>query len=821
MELNRRNFIKFLVGGVAGIHVTPLPWKLTDDSAIWTQNWPWVPVPPEGAFAAESTVCTLCPGGCGIEVRKVDERTVKIEGRTDYPVNPGGPCPVGMGGLQLLCNEDIRFTRPMKRVGPRGSGDFKDITWDEAMEALRGRLAVLREQGRPEALVAIDGSPRGSTQALLLERLLMSMGSSNYTRIPSAEDTFWMAGILMQGNEGPMAFDLENADFILSFGSGLLEGWGAPGRVLNAWGMWRGEQKGKTRIVQVDSRASNTASKADLWVAVKPGTEAALALGLAHVLVTKNLYDRAFVRNHAFGFEPWESSDGKRRAGFKALLLEKYAPSKVSRMTGVPAAEIERLATDFARARAPLALCGKGKGDLNGSLYETMAVLALNALVGGINRRGGVLVHDKLPLDPFAAVEADAIASAGLRKGRLDGAGSATFPFAQSLVNRLPEVVLKSRSTPVDTVLVLAANPLYTLPGSGAYRRMFEKVPFIVSFSPYRDETAMMADLILPDHVFLEKLQDVVWPSGLQYPLVGLSRPVIEPLYRTRHAGDVLIGLAKGLGEGVADNFPWENFEEALKERFKGIAEGAPGLTSFDGSTPPWQTMASGGDIRADYESLDDLWEKMQSGGLWFRPAHAYGVRNGLFKTPTGRFEFFSTQIELALEEQSQRGGTDEVLARMGVSARGDEACMPHFEEASSGGDPAHYPLILVPYEMINLASGWIPSPPFLFKTIFDNQLLKQDSFVELNPETAAKLNLRQGQRVMVESPAGRIQARVSLFEGAAPGAAYLPLGLGHTAYDEFLKDKGANPNEIIEPARDPLSGLPAWWNTRVRLRRI
>ena len=95
MEINRRHFIALLAGGAAGINLTPLPWKLTDDIAIWTQNWPWVPVPPKGEFSHVKSVCRLCPGGCGITVRKVDGRAVKIEGRTDYPVNPGGICPLG------------------------------------------------------------------------------------------------------------------------------------------------------------------------------------------------------------------------------------------------------------------------------------------------------------------------------------------------------------------------------------------------------------------------------------------------------------------------------------------------------------------------------------------------------------------------------------------------------------------------------------------------------------------------------------------------------------------------------------------------------
>ena len=128
LAINRRNFIKLIVGGAVGTGLSPIPWKLADDSSIFSQNFPWVPVPPVGEFTTEKTVCKLCPGGCGIEVRKVDDRVVKIEGRTDYPVNPGGICPVGMGGLQLLYNEGNRFTGPAKRIGPRGSGKYMNIS---------------------------------------------------------------------------------------------------------------------------------------------------------------------------------------------------------------------------------------------------------------------------------------------------------------------------------------------------------------------------------------------------------------------------------------------------------------------------------------------------------------------------------------------------------------------------------------------------------------------------------------------------------------------------------------------------------------------
>lgn len=819
MELNRRNFIKLLVGGAVGIQITPLPWKLTDDIAIWTQNWPWVPVPPVGAFESVSSVCTLCPGGCGIAVRKVDDRAVKIEGRTDYPVNPGGICPVGMGGLQLLYDEDIRFTRPMKRVGPRGAGVFQDISWEEAIETVSSRIAGLRSQGRPESLAAVDGTMWGSTMSLLIDRFLQAVGSPNYLRIPDAEETYRMTSSLMTGYDGPLACDIENADFVLSFGCGFLEGWQGAGRVINAWRILREKAlKEKAKVIQVESRASNTASKADGWIAVKPGTEAALALGISHVLIKNGLYNKPFVREQGFGFDDWTSPDGKEHIGFKTIVLKKYSPSQVAAITGLSPSQIESLALDFAKAKAPVALFGKGKGALNGSLYEFMSVMALNALSGNLNRPGGVMVCDPLPLKGLPDFARDAVASKGGAKPRLDGAGGPNFPFTGSLINNFADTVAAGAASPVDTLLVFSSNPAFTLPDGGAFRKALRKIPFIVSFSPFRDETAAMADLILPDHTYLEKRDDVTWPAALQFPLYGLTRPVVEPLYDTRHSGDVILQIAGTLGDTIADAFPWKGYGEVLKTRVEGLFESGSGLVRYDSATPVWESVKTGGTINPDYKDVDELWESLQSGGLWYRPRYPVNEGEYRFKTPTGKFEFYSTRLEQALSENAQGSSREEVLKAMGVQERGDEVFVPHFEETVAGRETSGYPLQLVPYEMVNLASSWVPNPPFLKKTLFDNELLKNESFAEINPKTAEKYGLKEGQRVWIESPSGKVRVRVTLFEGAMPGIVYLPLGLGHSAYDEFLKGKGVNPNNIIQPSKDPVSGLPVWWNTPVRI---
>lgn len=242
---------------------------------------------------------------------------------------------------------------------------------------------------------------------------------------------------------------------------------------------------------------------------------------------------------------------------------------------------------------------------------------------------------------------------------------------------------------------------------------------------------------------------------------------------------------------------------------------------SYDPDTPAWQRQTAGNGPKPEYESFDEMWEGIQSGGMWYRPVSSPRSWKGLFNTPSGKFEFSSKLIAQAIENYSNKISKKAALKNMGIAVTDDEACMAHYEAPKTGSDSSVYPLRMLPYEMINLASGWIPSPPFLYKTIFENQLLKDKSFAAINPKTAARYNLKEGALVAVKSPAGEVQVRINLSEGAMPGIVYLPLGFGHTAYDEFLKDKGVNPNNIVQAGQDPISGYPVWWDTPVKIVRV
>lgn len=733
MKLSRRCFLSFVAGGAAGTALSPLPWKLMDDVSIWSQNWPWTPVPPDGEGTYVNSTCTLCPGGCGISVRKIDERAVKIEGGQGHPINNGGICMLGLSGLQLLYGP-ARIQGPLKRIGKRGQGRFTSITWRQAIKEVADKLADIRSQGTPQSVGCIVPRSVG-TVPQLLNRLMRVYGSPNFFRMPSVEDTYEAALYLTQGADGYAGLDVENADLILSFGSSILDGYGSPVRMFQANSAMK-EKKG--HVVQIEPRLSNTAAKADTWLPIVPGTEADLALAIAHVLIAKQLVNQAFVANSVVGFE-----------AFAQMVKERYTPETVAGKTGIDAKTIENVATQFASAGNALAICGHGKGQTPGSLKEALAVHALNALVGNINTVGGVKALAPYDYIRFPDEEIDQVASAGLQTPRLDGAGSDAYPHARFLTTRLAQA-----ADGLEALLVAESNPCYSLPNSDAVTKAIQKIPFVVSFSSFMDETAMNADMILPNHLYLERYEDIPVTAGVSRPTVGLCRPVVEPLHNTQHLGDSVIQIAKALKGSVAQAFPWNNYDSCLK-------------------------MA-----------LDGKWNLLESNGVWMNQSAAAKGEAAVFATDSGKFNLMSGQI----------------------------GAIYMAGEAEIEGDPEIYPLVLIPYDSIRLASRYIGDTPFMIKTVSDRVLIGQDGFIDINPETAKTFGFANGKTALLKTPIGRATVRVNYDEGIMPGVVAMPRGLGHTAVDNFLADKGINVNRLIGPAEDPASGFDAAWGIRAKL---
>lgn len=583
MKIDRRSFLALGLGVAAGTALTPLPWKLTDDVSIWTQNWRWLPVPGDGDVTMEIGSCTLCPGGCGISVRKVGDRIVKIEGLPGHPVNDGGICALGISGTQLLYGGG-RIKSPMKRSGERGQNKWSPISWDDAIAEVTTEIKKLVEAGKQESLACITGSDQGTTP-LLFKRLLAVLGSPNFMTTSSMADSYSTVIRKMHGLSGAVdaGFDFENTGFVLSFGSGIVEGWGSPLRMIRTANDLKTK---KVSMVQVEQRLSNTAAFTQALVAVKPGTEADLALGMAAVIVAENLHSSSAVGGSSSGFSE-----------FAAMLKQQFSPDAVSAKTGLKNTAIAELARKFADpANRSLAICGRGQGSAPGSMREFMAVHALNALVGRVNTQGGVYAVQAPDYIDWAKDASMTAAITG--KTRIDEAGTGTFTHTDSLLNRLPAKILAKGDSPVGLLLVSEANPVYTLAGTKQVMEVFKKIPYIVSFSTIMDETTALADIILPNHSYLERYQDIPVRAGLVKPLINLAKPVAAPQYDTQNVGDVVIKIAKALESPVADAFPWENYEDCLAK------------------------------------TLGDKWESMKEKGFWTDEAFVPGAGATAFAFP-------------------------------------------------------------------------------------------------------------------------------------------------------------------------------------------
>ncbi len=748
-------------------------------------------------------------------VRVVDGRAVKIEGNPEHPINLGRLCPKGHIGLQILYDPD-RIKGPMRRIGKRGEGKWEKISWDEAIGIVAKRLRALRQKSEPHRLVFMSGRNRGQMGGLI-DRFLAAYGSPNHVGHSSiCADGTAQAHYLAQGFKSYAGYDWDNTNYLLCFGGGFVEAWRPTTRLLRAFGHMRRERPIRAKIVQVETRFSITAAKADEWIPINPGTDAALALGIAYVIIKGELYNKAFVAEHTFGFEDWtDQKTGKKHMGFKSLVLRDYAPEKVAKITGVPEATIVRIAREFAATPPAIAAGERGASMQTNGVYNRFAIHALNALVGSLEVPGGVIVQHGPPLAKWPDLVEDETAKKGVKEPRIDYAGTKKYPLAGKVYQDLPEMILGEGPYPVDTIMLYYTNPLFSTPDVGRWYKAIEKVPFIVSFSPFMDETSDYADLILPDHTYLERWHDdVIYPS-LGYPVISLRQPVVKPLYDTRNSGDVIIELARRIGGTVAKSFPWKNYEELIEEKVRGLHE------------------VQKGNIVAP--TFARFWEEFKKKGFWENPPYKFRDWEHGFKTPSKRFEFFSQNLEHKLEDLAkkevekakEKGKTlteeqalAEILRGLKLKAKGDEVYLPHYEPIRYVGDKKRYPLLLNTYKLMTHAEGRGANSPWMQEILGLHVGVKWDSWVEINPDTAKKLGIKDGDEVWVESVVGKIKTRAKLYPGAMPHVVNMPFELGHKAYGRWAKGRGVNPNEILVHENDRLGGLAGFFSTRVKVYR-
>ncbi len=694
--LDRRGFLKFIGGVAVGTLATPVVWKGLDDVSIWSQNWPWIPSLQYGNHdnTYVRTVSKMCPSAAATKIRLVGGRPVRVLSDPESPLG-GGVSALAATEVQMRYSP-ARLKRPLLRSA---DGGYKEISWEEAEKLLLEKLAAARKNREQDSLVCISGDDNGTMNELLAGFAAQS-GSGRFFPMPGDAQTTAKAWKLM-GGLGRVGYDFANSDYVLAVGANVLETWGTVVANRHAWGKARpvGAEPAM-RLAYAGPVQNNTASGADLWLPIKPGTDLFLLLGIARQLIKDGVAAQA--------------------PGIEALsaLSSKWTPEKTCEVTGLMPERFAAVIDSLKKAKKPLVLVGSDM-DQGGGTGPVRLGIAINMLLDRVNKEGGMRMLPLAPASVKGAASYDVLMQGDLVRYAADTAEG-----------RMPEV---------GVLMVYEANPVYALPGKN-FEAVLKKSAFSVAFTCFFDETARECDLVLPNALGLERYDDVAEPFGFGSFAYALVQPVAEPLHQARPAGDVIIDMAYKLGMNL------------------GVSDVVTML------------KAKAFNIGADWASLSD-------GNV------------------------FLSETVIPNRTLAYRFGPDDV------------ALVEKAEAAASGKDVA-----VAFVSKLGLGTSETAIPPFNTKLITRDELDKGMLVAAVNSATLDKLGLFEGSRVVLSNQAGKVVAKLRVFEGVTNDTVALTLGFGHSAFGEFNDGKGANVLALASPTVEPGSGLSVWNDVRVNV---
>jgi anaerobic selenocysteine-containing dehydrogenase len=533
--------------------------------------------------------CRMCHGGCGALVYTRAGKAVKISGDPECPINHGTLCSKGIASLQLAYHPD-RLTHPVKRVGPKGSGRWERVSWDEALDTLADRILNFKKEFGAESIVMGYGT--GRENEAVIYRFANLLGTPN---------------VLTAGH---FCYGPRIATGILTCGSNPVVDYENRPKCIMVWGNnavisnpdeYKGESLSVSlddgaALIVVDPRMTRLAARADIWLQLRPGTDTALALGMLNVIVKEGLYDQEFVADYTHGWEPF------------AERVEQYDPEKVAEITWVPTEKIVAAARLYATLKPAGIQWGVAVEQQINCADNDRVLMALMGITGNIDRPGGQVLfrtpninnvgrfgaHDLLPED-------QAQKRLGGDRFRLAGHFGIINPKC------VWDAVLTETPYPVKLLFFISSNPLLTRANARQVRQALEKVDFMAVADFFLTPTAELADIVLPAATWLE--MDYIGDFWKRHGYLLPRRKVIQ-VGECRSDHEMLNDLAHRVGQG---EHWWETFEGGL-----------------------------------DYilEPMGMNWQSFKNLPYLRGEVRYFKYKEKGFSTPTGKFELASTLLE-------------------------------------------------------------------------------------------------------------------------------------------------------------------------------
>jgi anaerobic selenocysteine-containing dehydrogenase len=637
-----------------------------------------------------------CPDTCGMLVTVRDGRAVRLRGDPDHPFTQGYLCQKVARYLERVYHPE-RLKYPMKRVGPKGKGQFERISWEEAIDTIAERFAAIAASpDGPQAILPYSyAGTMGKLQGSSLDRRFFHrLGASLLDRTICA--TAGAAGCdITLGTRAVIDPEtIVNARYLIN--------WGSNTSVTNMhlWTLMHRARKAGARIVTIDPFRCKTAERSDWWLPIRPGTDAALALGMMHVIWRDGLQDEDYLNRYCLGAEL-----------LRERVLKEYPPGKVAAITGIPVADIERLAREYATVKPACIRVNYGMQRHGGGGMAVRTITCLPAVIGAWRYPGGGALLSTSKLYPFNA--------ARLERPDLIPPGTRTINMVQ-LAEALDGELAPP---PVRALYVYNANPAAVCPDQARVLRGLRREDlFTVVHEQFPTDTVDYADIVLPATTQLEHF-DIHGSYGHLY--VQTNEPAIDPLYEAKSNNDVFCLLAVRLGF-ERELFEVSDEELAAEALQPGQApNGFPSPRAFDGI---------------------DLDRLRREGPVRLNLPKDYApFAEGGFGTPSGKCELYSPR-----------------LASQGLDPLPNYT--PPYEDPQTRPDlAARYPLQMVSP----------PVPSFLNSTFVNIDTLRRaagEPTVEIHPDDAASRGLRSGRWVRVFNDRGSFRAKAVVGETVKAG---------------------------------------------------
>ena len=719
MEIKRRDFVKLIGTSLAGLAVgggAGAMMKLPDSFFPVLYSGPRVET-------WKLTSCSKCPGSCSLKVRLIDKFPVQAFGNPLSPINDGGICSIGLTSISDLYHPS-RISSPLKKVNDK----FVPITYQEAYSILLENLKNVIGENRQDDIFII-AQTESEIRAEIFKNFSKETGIKNLIidnyRSNSTSPYSEIAA------EAPDFIDFEKCDYLLNFGAQFSEISQNP--LYYARALYEFREKG-FQITTAGPKLTPSNSKLDEWIPVQPAAFGDLALGIAYVLLKDGQYDKN-AETSISGF-----------SSIKKYIIDNYYPDNAEKLTGVPADTILQTGRKFEKAAAPVAYFDESILFTSNGTENALAIIALNALksFSGYGKIKDEFYNSLIKNDNSIAENV----TFGTFKNRLAG------------------------KTNIKTLMISGSNFIFNNTDQETLKKQIGSIPFIVSFSPFIDETSTFAHLIIPDHNELEKL-DLLFDESIGKSVISVQQPVVDPFFNTTDTGDIVISLIKDLK--TESKFLFNNVNDYVKAIAEKLYKNGDGtLMSQSKFTEIEKGLRKIGWKTDEYGSFDDFWDSLLEYGGWWNP---FGEK----KSYTPGIDFNG--------KLSAVGG----INYKGVRPISNNKFYLNIFRNSLDykGSMSLYPVLVEQFGHI-----W---------SVF------YKLWVEINPETARGQLLRDGSNVFIKTSKGKFPAVVIYNPSVMPGSLDVPFGLGHNVLGD---NSGINPLTFSENIFDRVSGKPSFTET-------